>query len=111
QTPQRMNLLAATPNQNFCVAHAPAAAAFGRSLRVERTFAGSLRDIQRQLKAQLPAPKNKKNLPQLNVTARNCGITTDAVKKILQVSDGGSKYLFIAKSDNQFIAWLGEIVR
>lgn len=111
QIPQRMNLLAATPNHNFFVAQAPEAAAFGRSLRVERTFAGSLRDIQRQLKAQLPAPKNKKNLPQLNVTARNCGITTDAVKKILQVSDGGSKYLFIAKSDNQFIAWLGEIVR
>jgi hypothetical protein len=106
-----MNLLAATPNHNFFVAQAPEAAAFGRSLRVERTFAGSLRDIQRQLKAQLPAPKNKKTLPQLNVTARNCGITTDAVKKILQVSDGGSKYLFIAKSDNQFIAWLGEIVR
>jgi hypothetical protein len=38
-------------------------------------------------------------------------MTTDAVKKILQVSDGGSKYLFIAKGDHQFIAWLGEIVR
>lgn len=111
QIPQRLNLLAATPNHNFFVAQAPEAAAFGRSLKVEHQFSGSLRDIQRKLKDLLPPPKNKKSLPQLNVTARNCGMTTDAVKKILQVSDGGSKYLFIAKGDHQFIAWLGEIVR
>ncbi|MFM6953345.1 MAG: hypothetical protein ACKOXR_09440 [Bacteroidota bacterium] len=111
QIPQRWNLLAATPNHNFFVAQAPEAAAFGRSLKVQCQFLGSLRDIQRQLKEILPPAKNKKALPQLNVTARNCGMTTDAVKKLLQVSDGGNQYLFIAKNDAQFIAWLGEIER
>ena len=111
QIPQRLNLLAATPNHNFFVAQAPEAAAFGRSLKVQSSFSGSLRDIQRKLKELLPPAKNKKSLPQLNVTARNCGMTTDAVKKVLQVSDGGSQYLFIAKNNQEFIAWLGEIVR
>lgn len=111
QIPQRLNLLAATPNHNFFVAQAPEAAAFGRSLKVQHSFSGSLRDIQRKLKEILPPAKNKKSLPQLNVTARNCGMTTDAVKKVLQVSDGGSQYLFIAKNHQEFIAWLGEIVR
>ncbi|MEY3861368.1 MAG: domain-like, partial [Bacteroidota bacterium] len=74
-------------------------------------FTGSLREIQRSLKEFLPAPKHKKALPQLNVTARNCGMTTDAVKKILQVADGGTDYLFIAKTDQGFTAWLGVIER
>jgi hypothetical protein len=38
-------------------------------------------------------------------------MTTDAVKKILQVADGGTDYLFIAKTDQGFTAWLGAIVR
>lgn len=111
QIPQRFGILAATPNHNFFVAQAPIAAAFGRSLKVKVTFTGSLREIQRSLKEFLPAPKHKKALPQLNVTARNCGMTTDAVKKILQVADGGTDYLFIAKTDQGFTAWLGAIVR
>jgi hypothetical protein len=102
QIPQRFGILAATPNHNFFVAQAPIAAAFGRSLKVKVTFTGSLREIQRSL---------KEALPQLNVTARNCGMTTDAVKKILQVADGGTDYLFIAKTDQGFTAWLGAIVR
>lgn len=63
QIPQRLNLLAATPNHNFFVAQAPEAAAFGRSLKVHHPFEGSLRDIQRKLKEILPPPKTKKPYP------------------------------------------------
>lgn len=111
QIPQRFGIRAATPNHNFFVAQAPMAAAFGRSLFVEHTLQGSLREIQRQLKPLLKASSNKKTIPQLNITARNCGITTDAIKKMLQVRDGGPFYLFITKHENRFIAWMGNIVR
>lgn len=111
QLPKHLNLLSATPNHNFFLAPRPMSTAFGRSLKIEHTFEGSLRNIQRALKPLLCPTNNKKILPQLNVTARNCGMTTDAVKNVLQVSDGGADYLFITKKDQQFIAWLGVIVR
>jgi hypothetical protein len=111
QIPQRFGVCAATPNHNFFVAQAPIAAAFGRSLLVEHTLQGSLREIQRQLKSLLLESYNKKILPQLNITARNCGITNDAIKKTLLVRDGGPNYLFITKHETRFMAWLGKIVR
>lgn len=110
--PERFNIAAATPNHHFFVARFPLPAAFGRSLKVSNTFSGSLRSIQQQLHPLLtsnPSPKGKKSLPQLNVTPRDCGMNTQDIKKILQVSDGGNQYLFITRNNKQFTAWLGSI--
>jgi hypothetical protein len=110
--PERFNIAAATPNHHFFVARFPLPAAFGRSLKVSNTFSGSLRSIQQQLHPLLtsnPNPKGKKSLPQLNVTPRDCGMNTQDIKKILQVSDGGNQYLFITRNNKQFTAWLGSI--
>jgi hypothetical protein len=110
--PERFNIAAATPNHHFFVAQSPLPAAFGRSLKVSNTFSGSLRSIQQQLHPFLLSNqpiKGKKQLPQLNVTPRDCGMNTQDIKKILQVGDGGNQYLFITKNNKQFTAWLGSI--
>ena len=110
--PERFNIAAATPNHHFFVAQSPLPAAFGRSLKVSNTFSGSLRSIQQQLHPFLLSNqpiKGKKQLPQLNVTPRDCGMNTQDIKKILQVGDGGNQYLFITRNNKQFTAWLGSI--
>jgi hypothetical protein len=110
--PERFNITAATPNHHFFVAQSPLPAAFGRSLKVSNTFSGSLRSIQQQLHPFLLSNqpiKGKKQLPQLNVTPRDCGMNTQDIKKILQVGDGGNQYLFITRNNKQFTAWLGSI--
>jgi hypothetical protein len=110
--PERFNIPAATPNHHFFVAQSPLPAAFGRSLKVSNTFSGSLRSIQQQLHPFLlpnQPIKGKKQLPQLNVTPRDCGMNTQDIKKILQVGDGGNQYLFITRNNKQFTAWLGSI--
>jgi hypothetical protein len=110
--PERFNIPAATPNHHFFVAQSPLPAAFGRSLKVSNTFSGSLRSIQQQLHPFLGSNqpiKGKKQLPQLNVTPRDCGMNTQDIKKILQVGDGGNQYLFITRNNKQFTAWLGSI--
>jgi hypothetical protein len=110
--PERFNIPAATPNHHFFVAQSPLPAAFGRSLKVSNTFSGSLRSIQQQLHPFLLSNqpiKGKKQLPQLNVTPRDCGMNTQDIKKILQVCDGGNQYLFITRNNKQFTAWLGSI--
>jgi hypothetical protein len=110
--PERFNITAATPNHHFFVAQSPLPAAFGRSLKVSNTFSGSLRSIQQQLHPFLlpnQPIKGKKQLPQLNVTPRDCGMNTQDIKKILQVCDGGNQYLFITRNNKQFTAWLGSI--
>ncbi len=110
--PERFNITAATPNHHFFVAQSPLPAAFGRSLKVSNTFSGSLRSIQQQLHPFLlpnQPIKGRKQLPQLNVTPRDCGMNTQDIKKILQVSDGGNQYLFITRNNKQFTAWLGSI--
>ena len=114
QIPQRFHISAATPNHGFFVAEYPLPAAFGRSLRVSQTFQGSLRSIHQLLYPHLLGQSSsnktrKKDLPQLNITPRSCGITTDNIKKILKIRDGGNQYLFITKHKQGFIAWLGEI--
>jgi hypothetical protein len=110
--PERFNIAATTPNHHFFVAQSPLPAAFGRSLKVSNTFSGSLRSIQQQLHPFLlpnQPIKGKKQLPQLNVTPRDCGMNTQDIKKILQVGDGGNQYLFITRNNKQFTAWLGSI--